>query len=108
MFQFAFLLLLLSSSSFAQSPLATAKVLYTGLWGHTSVFIKLDSVVEEPGCPSDEVWIDQAHPGKQEILSIAMSAAASGKQIAIKTNGCIAGHPIIDTSNLSLIYLSGQ
>jgi hypothetical protein len=105
MYKLIFLFLFVSSTSFAQSPAVRAKVLYTGLWGHTSLFIKLDSVVEEPGCPSDEVWVDQAHPGKQEILSVAMAAAASGKQIGIRTNGCVSGHPIIDTTSLSSIYL---
>lgn len=83
------------------------KVAYTGVWGNGGVFIQLTTTYNLAGCSSPEIWVGALHPAKKEILSIAMAAVASGKEVGITVDACSGsgGRPLFSEGTGSNIYL---
>lgn len=102
-YYFVALLLFLSGNAVAFDT----NVAYVGTWGHGGLFIQLTNSYPLSGCASPEIWVEANHQSKDQILSIALAAVASGKQIGIEVGVCSApgGRPLFTNSTDSHIYL---
>lgn len=93
--------------SFAGTTVDT-KILYVGINSNNVVFFGVDKVVDEPGCPSDQILLPPESNIKEKIFSLALTAKASGSQIQLRTRGCYLGKPsmLIDASgDLGWLYI---
>ena len=96
-----------SSAIVLAGPIIDAKVIYVGTNSNNVVFFGLDKVIEEPGCPSEQVVIPPDSPIREKILSLALAAKASGSVVQVKTKGCYIGKPSIlsDASDWGWLYI---
>lgn len=83
------------------------KITYVGVNSNNIVFFGIDKVIEEPGCPSDQIIIPPDSPIKEKILSLALTAKASGAPVQVRTKGCHLGKPtmLADASDWSWLYI---
>ena len=79
-----------------------------GTYGSGRVFVELNASIPEPACQTARFDLDPNHSNLTKILSIVLSAQATGKQVHVKTNGCYAGYPTMDESTASYIYIIGN
>lgn len=88
----------------------TATVTGVGTYGNGAIFIFLNTAINEPGCNVNSTRIDvpASNPNIKEILAVAMTAFASGKEISGAVNGCDPdyGAPTLDQSYNSYIYMT--
>ena len=101
---FVFIVGLMSTNVFA-SDNTRARVQYVGTWGHGGIFIRLNVVINEPGCSKNEIWIPGTSPSIKEIMSLALAAFAADQHVHVKTRGCVNGHPTIDPTNESFFHI---
>ncbi len=103
----ALLMITLSLSANAASPVITAKVLNVGTYGNGDMFVMTDVAFNDPNCPfpanPKRFDIKGTHPQAKNWLSIALAANVSGKPITFLINGCMAsggpagsGRPTLD------------
>lgn len=83
------------------------KITYVGVNGNNIVFFGIDKVIEEPGCPSDQIIIPADSAIKEKILSLALTAKASGAPVQVRTKGCLLGKPTMlsDGSDWGWLYI---
>lgn len=95
--------------SYANTTFAAA-VTGVGTYGNGSIFIFLNSPINEPGCNPNSARIDvqASNPNLKQILAVAMTAFLSGKEITGAVNGCDSddGAPTLDQSYDSYIYMT--
>lgn len=93
------------STNLLASNNTRAKVVYVGTWGHGSIFIRLNTILNEPACSKNEIWIAGDNPAIKHLLSLAMTAYTADQYVHVKTNGCINGYPTIDNTNESFFHI---
>ena len=81
-----------------------AKVTKAGIRGDGSLFVEFDKTINEPGCAAPKFEAAKDHPQIDRLLSIALSAAASGVLVNVRTNGCVRNAPGFDNSQASFFY----
>ncbi|OZY86100.1 hypothetical protein CBP51_03455 [Cellvibrio mixtus] len=83
------------------------KITYVGVNSNNIVFFGVDKVIEEPGCPGDQIIIPPDSPIKEKILSVALTAKASGAPVQVRTKGCHLGKPAMlsDASDWGWLYI---
>jgi hypothetical protein len=88
-------------------PPIDGKVTYAGTNSNNVVFLGLDKLVEEPGCPGEQVALPPDSAIKEKILSVALTAKTTGATVQIKTNGCYLGKPSMlpDANNWAWLYI---
>ncbi len=96
-----------SSAIVLAGPTIDAKVVYVGTNSNNVVFFGLDKVIEEPGCPSEQVVIPPDSQIREKIFSLALAAKSSGATVQVKTKGCYIGKPSIlsDASDWGWLYI---
>lgn len=90
------LLIFVSCSTLAASGRVHFKDVVAVKVGNTGYFeIKFAEAHEDPGmcgANSSGIFIDKDHPGKDMMLSLALYAKASGKQVTAWIDGCLDGY----------------
>ncbi len=100
----SFLIQLIPITIFAGANVNNAKVTGVGMYGTGHIYIHLDTEIPEPGCAQSRFDIafsnDDADQSKM-LLSIALTALATGNRVIVNTNGCFAGRPTVDKTGAS-------
>jgi hypothetical protein len=86
----------LFSSTAYSADAVTSKVVLVGITTNNDVFIELESPVTFGGCTNLQVLVPSGSDFKEEALSLALTAHASGKSLTIAPSGCINGNPSVD------------
>ena len=83
------------------------KITYVGINGNNVVFFGIDKVINEPGCPSDQIVLPPDSVIKEKIFSLALTAKASGAPVQVRTKGCYMGKPamLADASDWSWLII---
>lgn len=100
------LYVLVVTPSFAASSHIVANVINVGTLGNGALFVNLDTVIDEPACPSARLNIGNNRPEtSKSIMSIALTAQVSGNKIALMSNGFELGTPTLDDSAGTYFFL---
>ena len=105
---FATCALALPTTSALASQEIVAKVTYTGTFGDGHLYVGLDTMINEPGCPMPRFDVPGNHPNIKNFIATALAAAASGRAITIKTSGCFSGYPTLDQGSGGYFSIHGQ
>jgi len=99
------LMMLSVLGSHAADSNTVAKVIYTGTYGDGRLFVALDAQINEPGCIYSRFDVPASHPQIKSWLAIALTAAASGKSVVVRTSGCFGVLPTMTQTTDSWFYL---
>ena len=94
------------SNVFAAGVITSVK--NVGTYGSGRLFVELNASIPEANCPVARFDLDPTHSKINQIISIVLSAQATGKSVHVKTNGCYAGYPTMDETTASYIYIKGD
>ncbi len=83
----------------------TAKVTYAGTYGDGRLFVALDGSINEPGCVNVRFDVPAGHPQIRNWLAIALTAAATGKSVVVRTSGCFGPFPTMTQSSETWFYI---
>ena len=92
---------LCQSSVFASSKIETY-IKSVGILGEGRVRVGVQHTIDEPQCPSAGFDVMTTYPYYKDILSLVLTAKATGNKVAIKTHGCTSSYPTTtfdDTGN---------
>jgi len=85
-----------------------ARVTYTGTFGDGRLYVGLDSLVNEPGCPLPRFDVPATHPQIKTFIATALAAAASGRKVTVKASGCLGAYPTLAATSGSYFSLHGE
>ena len=76
----------------------TTRVVNAGTYSNGNVYVLLEAVVDEAGCPRAAIELPANAVNAKTVLAAAFFAMSSGKSIAVRTNTCYLGIPSFDAS----------
>jgi hypothetical protein len=86
----------------------TAKVVYTGTYGDGSMYVGLDTTINEVGCQQPRFDVPSTHPSIKNFIATAITAAATGLPVRVRAVGCLNGLPTMDQTADSWFYFFAQ
>lgn len=76
-----------------------------GIHGNGRVAVAVKDSIDENGCVRARFDIWATHPFYKEVLSVALTAKASGAKVAIRTNSCNEGYPTLDGTDGTWFFI---
>ena len=96
----------LFSSTAYSADVVTSKVVLVGITTNNDVFIQFESSVSFGSCTNTQVIVPSDSLSKEHILSLALTAQASGRSLTILPSGCIGSNPSIKSGgSYGYIYI---
>ena len=98
--------LVLLLACFAEAAMSTnAKVVHAGTFGDGRLFVLFDTEIKEPGCFNKRLDVAAGHDQIKTWLSVALAAMLTGKEVNIRSNGCLGSTPTLDNTTASSFWL---